>query len=210
MASNVIYSILNIVQPLLAGFIINQNWQFQVPIINLTYKPWRLYIVLSSLPGFIAASILTFFPESPKFVLGQGDKEKAYRILQKMNRVNNGKKSQLELFEILEEPEMIQNRQRILNNKNYRFPVLKSVWDQTAPLFQSPHVLKTVLLCMIQFFVFKTSNGFFIFFGEIMNKMAVLDSFTNQRMMMCDIYRMTPINDTDFEPNTQVSFTLRF
>lgn len=123
---------------------------------------------------------------------------------------NECKKSQLELFEILEEPEMIQNRQRILNNKNYRFPVLKSVWDQTAPLFQSPHVLKTVLLCMIQFFVFKTSNGFFIFFGEIMNKMAVLDSFTNQRMMMCDIYRMTPINDTDFEPNTQVSFTLRF
>lgn len=100
-----------------------------------------------------------FMPESPKFVLGQGDKAQAYEILCRMNRINNGKQSEYEVFELSEEPDSIANRQRILKCKESRFPMLSSVWNQTAPLFKPPYLFSTVLICTIQFGIFYTSNG---------------------------------------------------
>lgn len=138
---------------------------------------------------------LLFLPESPKFVLGQENQEAAYRTLQKMNRWNNGKEAAFEKFEILEETETIENRQRILANKKSRFPLLKTIWNQTAPLFKPPYLKSTVLICTIQFGIYLTSQGFAMFFAEIINKMSDnLDSFYNQRMMMCDTLSKKPVN----------------
>ncbi|XP_055326017.1 synaptic vesicle glycoprotein 2B-like isoform X1 [Sitodiplosis mosellana] len=195
MGSALIYGVSCLLLPLLAWFVINQDWQFYVPFIDITYKPWRFFLVVCSIPGFLSSLILLFLPESPKFVLGQGKQMEAHKILQKMNRWNNGKKNELELFEIYEETESIENRRRILENKNSRFPLLKSVWIQTAPLFKPPHLSSTLLICTIQFGIYATSNGFYMFFAEILNKMASnLDSFTEQRMAMCDIINMKPAN----------------
>lgn len=202
MGSALIFGVSCLLLPLIAWFIINQDWEFHVPMIDITYKPWRLFLVVCGIPGFLASVSLTFLPESPKFVLGQGNKMKAYEILQKMNRWNNGKKNQLELFEIYEESESIENRRRILDTKDSRFPLLKCVWVQTAPLFKPPHLAPTLLICFIQFGIYATSNGFYMFFAEILNKMASnLDSFTEQRMGMCDIINMKPANMTAINLN---------
>lgn len=148
---------------------------------------------------------LLFLPESPKFVLGQGNKEQAYEILKKMNRINNGKNSEFETFEIYQEAESTENRQRILNCTESQFPLLNSVWNQTAPLFKAPHLFSTVLLCTIQFGIFATGNGFYMFFADILNKMASnLSSYTNQRISMCDVINMKPLNGTLID---QASFT---
>lgn len=196
MGSTVIFGISSILSPIIAWSVINQDWQFDIPFIDLTYKPWRLYLVVCSLPGLLAFFILLFLPESPKFVLGQGHKDEAYEILRKMNRVND-KGSELEVFDIYEESESIENRQRILDSKNSRFPLLKSVWIQTAPLFKPPYLRSTILLCVIQFGCFATGNGFYMFFADILNRMATnLDSYVDQRMPMCDTINMKPINRT--------------
>lgn len=147
--------------------------------------------VVCSLPGLLAFVIISFLPESPKFVLGQGNQAGTYEILQKINRINNGKNSQLEFFEIYEEPESIENRQRILKSKTARFPLLTCVWNQTVPLFRAPYLYSTFLICCIQFVAYSTGNGFFMFFTEILNRMGTnLDDFTNQRAMMCDVINM--------------------
>lgn len=198
MGSSILFGISCIVMPLMAWSVINQNWQFDIPLIGLTYKPWRLYMVVCSLPAILSFIILIFLPESPKFVLGQGRQAEAYQILQRMNRVNNGKNATLERFTIFEEPESIENRQRILNTKTSRFPLLSSVWIQTAPLFKPPYLISTFLICFIQFCIFATINGFFMFFAGILNKLATtLDDFTNQRAMICDVINMKPENVTD-------------
>lgn len=202
MGSAVIFGISCLLLPMIAWLVINQDWQLYIPLIDLTYKPWRLFLVVCSLPGLLAFFILIFLPESPKFVLGQGDKHGAYEILEKMNRVNNGKSSQLELFEIFEEAESIENRQRILDSKKSRFPLLTSVCIQTAPLFKPPHLFSTCLICSIQFGIYATSNGFYMFFAEILNRMATnLDNFDDTRMSMCDIINMKSINMTAIELN---------
>lgn len=100
--------------------------------------------------------------ESPKFILGQGKATEAYEILQKINRMNNGNDSEFEQFDILEETESIENRERILKNAQSRFPLISSIWSQTIPLFKPPYLFSTILLCAIQIPIFMTGTGFFM------------------------------------------------
>lgn len=188
--------------PLAAWAVINQDWQFQIPLIDLTYKPWRLFIIVSGLPGLLCALSVCFLPESLKFVLGQGNEQAAYQILKQMNRWNNGKDSPLEVFDIHQEVDSMQGKR----SETSRFPLLTTISDQTAPLFTSDYLRSTILMCTIQFGIYATSNGFFMFFAEILNKMSTnLDSFTDQRMMMCDIINMKPVNATITETSDEVN-----
>lgn len=159
MGSAFILGISYVIFPLVAFAIINQNWQFEIPILNVIYKPWRLFIVASSSPGLLAAIALIFAPESPKFVLSQGNQSETIKIIEFMNRWNNGKDSKLGIVEIFEEADSIENRLRILETKQSRFPLLKAMWNQTAPLFTSPHLGPTLLICTLQFWTYYTSSG---------------------------------------------------
>lgn len=191
------------VMPLNAWAVINHEWSFQVPFIDVTYRPWRLFLVVCSLPGLISALALLYLPESPKFVLGQGNNEAAYQILQKMNRWNNGKESKFKEFEIYEEAESIENRERILAYKDSHIPLLKTVWNQTAPLFKFPHLKSTLLICAIQFGLSFSCTGLFIFFAEIINSISNnVNSLIDDRIMMCDAINMKSFNvthDTSYE-----------
>lgn len=103
MGASIIYAVCMAMAPLLAWAVINQEFSFHIPFIDIIYKPWRLYIVTGSSFGFLSFLILSFLPESPKFLLSQGKQAEAYQILQKMNRINNGNDSPLEPFELYEE-----------------------------------------------------------------------------------------------------------
>lgn len=159
MGSATIFGISCLFLPLIAFAIINQEWEFYVPIIDVMYKPWRLFFVVCGLPGLLVGIGLIFLPESPKFVLGQGDQKGAIEIIKKVHRWNNPTEPELELYEIYEEAETIENRRRMQQNKESRFPLLKSVWTQTSPLFKSPYLGSTMLICSLQFLVYCTSNG---------------------------------------------------
>lgn len=192
--ASVISSILCVLIPLTAWGVINQEWQFQIPLINITYKPWRMFLVVCGLPSLISYVILSFLPETPKFVLGQGKQIETYQILHKMNQLNNGKSSSLGHFEVYEEAEAIGDRKHFLDSKASRFPFLKSVWNQTAPLFRLQYLRSTLLLCGIQFSVFYVAQGFNVFSADILNRMSInLDDFVNDRKMMCDTINMKPI-----------------
>lgn len=202
MGSTIILGTACILMPLAAWIVINQEWEFYVPIIDIIYKPWRMYVVVSGLPGFLGALVMIFLPESPKFKLAQGNRAAAHEILKKMNRWNNGRKSSLESFDLYEESESIENRQRTLDCKNSRFPLLQSIWNQTAPLFKPPYLRATLLICIIQFGMYATANGFFMFYAEILNRMAA-NFESGTRMMMCDVINMktTNINASTIQPN---------
>lgn len=136
MACSVIFAIACNLVPLLVWFVMNEEWSLEIPFLGITYKPWRLYVVTCAAPGLLSFFILCFFPESPKFVLSQGNKEKAYEILKTMNRVNNGKDAKFEEFEIIEEQESIENRERISEIQKGKFPLIQSILNQTLPLFK--------------------------------------------------------------------------
>lgn len=206
MGSTIILGTACILMPLAAWTVINQDWEFYIPIIDIVYKPWRMYVVVCGIPGLLGAIVLIFLPESPKFVLGRGDKAKAYEILKQINRWNNGLKSPLEPFDLYEEPESIENRKRICDCKKSRFPLLKSIWIQTAPVFKPPYLCSTILICTIQFGIYATASGFFMFYAEILNRMAAnLDSFVDERIMMCDVINMKPTININMGTSTNTT-----
>lgn len=196
MGSSVIFGIICIVMPFLAWLIINQDWAFDVPFI-VTYKPWRLFLAMCSLPELLSFLIITFLPESPKFVLGQGKPDAAYEILQKMHRMNNGKNAFLDVFEIYDDGESAECPKETDNAaQRKQLSLMESVSVQTIPLFQSPYLFRTLLICAIQFIVFFTCQGLNVFFTEISNRLAVNSNHT-ERMAMCDILNMNKTHFTD-------------
>lgn len=87
--------------------------------------------------------------------------------------------------------------------------MLKTIWSQTAPLFKPPYLSGTILFCVIQFGVFAVSQGFFMFFAEILNRMSNnLDNFYGGRIMMCDVINMKSVNTTEITSD-EVSNSIR-
>lgn len=173
---------------------INLEWEFYVPIFDIVYKPWRLFMIVCAIPSILSYLALMILPESPKFMLSQGNQQEAIKILEQINRWNNGGKAakSLGIEEIYEEAESIEIRLRQQEQKMEKFSWLKSMWTQTAPLFMRPYLRTTILSCTLQFGVYATSNGFYMWFAEIMNRLGTnLDDFSSARVRMCDVISNT-------------------
>lgn len=197
MCASVVFGLFCILLPGIAWFVINQSWYFYIPIVNIVFRPWKLFIVVCGLPSLACAIAFFFLPESPKFVLGQGNQESAIEILQKINRWNNGgrKAEPLQISEIYEEMESIENRRKMLENSKSNFALLKSMWAQTAPLFMRPHLKTTCLACLIQFGIFVTSNGMYMWFPDILNRMATnVNENPGEKISLCNIVYLTRSN----------------
>lgn len=76
----------------LAYLILPLKFSYQLPLINIPYRPWRLLTFLFSVPLALGALMLFFFHESPKFLANKGDTEKAMEVLRDMYEKNGGKK----------------------------------------------------------------------------------------------------------------------
>lgn len=102
-----------------------------------------------------------FLPESPKFVFSSGNETKALEILRTIFKVNTGRP--VEEFGVKEITKDLEYKEAVaqLNAKkdNCAFDTLKSMWNQTVPLFKRPHLKNTFIACLIQFCIFLTSNG---------------------------------------------------
>lgn len=201
MVSGVLLSVICILLPISAYFVINQSWEFNIPWIEITYKPWRLFFIVCALPELIAFVILlTCIPESPMFLLDSGKPDEAYHVLQKMSRWNNGKYSQLEPFQVVNETPSKRNDGHVT--------IIHSVWNQTVPLFKAPLLRSTVLICLVQFSLLYTAQGVNVFFVDILNKIAInSEILTDKRMSMCDIINMksTQLNKTLDSAKSHVS-----
>lgn len=91
MGSAFIFAIGAMILPMIAFLVINQDWVLSLTFLGIDYKPWRLFIIVCGIPGFLCGLSLFILPESPKFLLAIGEESKAIEVLQKMHRWNGGK-----------------------------------------------------------------------------------------------------------------------
>lgn len=200
MYASVIFGLTCISLPLMAWLVINQQWQFYIPVIGVMFKPWRLFLIVCGLPSFVCALALARIPESPRFDLSQGRQAETIATLQFIHRVNNGKNAEpLQIDGIVEDVEVMTTKTKDLNENASKIGrILHSMKVQTLPLFMAPHWKKTFIACAIQFGIFTSSNGMYMFFPLILNRMA---DFTDQnpqsRGTICQILSATKINITD-------------
>ncbi|KAJ3664453.1 hypothetical protein Zmor_000016 [Zophobas morio] len=156
----------NMYLPGLAWLVLPQEWQFPVSIIDINFRPWRLLLILYTLPCLMCALFMYYLPESPKYLISQGRKKEALDVLRKMY-VTNTKKPEdtYDVDEIIWE-DLGDNDVK----KNYG--MFKTMWKQTVPLFKGALLLKTIFMCYMQFGVFASNAGIFMWYPEILNRMS--------------------------------------
>ncbi|KAG5675350.1 hypothetical protein PVAND_005259 [Polypedilum vanderplanki] len=202
MAASFIYGLASNYMPVLGFLILNRPIHFHVPIFNIIYKPWRFYLLMCGLPSLLCAIILFFFPESPKFKFSKGDEEATLNILKKIHRINNPKDVVgYNVTKVVEDVEFIDNDSREINNVSEN-PILM-LWKQTCLLFSNKNAKNMVILCLMQCGLFGSCHGLYMFFPEIVDKLA---TFSNQypdgRKTICEIFK---VEDTTMTNATKYS-----
>ncbi|XP_058813431.1 synaptic vesicle glycoprotein 2B-like [Topomyia yanbarensis] len=204
MGASFVFGVGCLLLPGIAFSIINQEWEFTVPYLDVVYRPWRLFLVVCGLPNLVCAFTLLKFPESPKFVFTQGNPEKAIETIQWMHKLNtSGKESKLQIASILDEnePQQTKDRRSEENDSNGFRVLMKLVWDQTAPLFMSPYLNKTAIVCILQFGIYLSSNGLYMFFPDIINRVAEVQEGGSNKTTICHAVYETQAKMSAFESN---------
>lgn len=62
------------------------------------------------------------------------------------------------------------------------------MWSQTIPLFQGQHLKNMLTACFLQFAVCNTSNGFWTFLPEILNKISLWTDQSRGSATLCEIF----------------------
>ncbi|XP_055844744.1 synaptic vesicle glycoprotein 2B-like isoform X2 [Episyrphus balteatus] len=173
MASASVLSIGCILLPVLAWAIVNQSWSFPMALLGVVYKPWRLFIVACACPGVLCAIIIMFYPESPKFLMSIGKNEEALEVLRKMHKWNKGS-GDFQIREVISDEDTSLANANKASNKSSSFlaTFFRTMWRQTAPLFQRGLLLSTVLSCTIQFWIYVTLHGMFMWFPYTIHSMV--------------------------------------
>lgn len=174
---------MSMLMPTFGILTLNQEWSFNLDFIGLTYRPWRLFLVLCGLPDLMCAGILYFFvPESPKFTFSQGDEAATLKILQQMYNMNTGADSSTYEVKSLTKDEEFGNSEK--QGVNF----FKFMWMQSVPLFKGMHLRNVLTACFINFSVCLTTNGFFTFLPEIVNKVSLWIQKTDEPATVCEIF----------------------
>lgn len=198
MWASVVFGITTGVIPLLAWQVINRSWSFAVPVLNIHFKPWRLFVIVCGLPSLISGLGLLPVPESPKYVLGQGHQEETIRILQQVYQINGGNRREhltLQIDAIIEEQESVASRMKNFTtgtSSDGILFVLQSMWTQTVPLFKKGALKITVLASVLQFGIFSNSSGVYLWLPEVLNRMnSFMSENPGVKWRMCDIITAT-------------------
>lgn len=177
------YGLANLLLPSFSMLIINQEWSFLIPFLDLEYKPWRLFMVICEVLNLICALCLQFvLCESPKYTYSRGDEEATLKILRQVFKMNTGK-SALEY-----EVKQIKKNEEFGSNSESSSNFLKAFWDQSIPLFRGKHLRNILTACFLQFAMCNTANGFRTFLPEIIDKVLVfVESDSSESATICQI-----------------------
>ncbi|XP_005183642.1 synaptic vesicle glycoprotein 2A isoform X2 [Musca domestica] len=169
--STMFVSVTAIYVPAISWWVLSADWSWEISS-SLTFRPWRLIILLSMLPGFIAALMLVVFPESPLFLMAQGRHDEAVKALNYVSRLNTGMDLEMVLKtpNVILKPEEISDAALVSGAGGCSF--ISNIWKATLPLFHKPHGLNVILAVSAMFGMLFSSNGMQIWFPEIVNRSA--------------------------------------
>lgn len=180
---------MNLLMPVVALITINEGWSFHIDFLDVTFKPWRLFLITCSIPNLCWALVLIFIiPESPKFTHATGATEATLKILQQMFRMNTGKSvDDYDVQTIVKSQELNENAR----GESQGF--FSFMWTQTVPLFQGPNLRNVLTACYIQFAICNATNGFFTFLPEILNKLTLWPQVSNASATLCEVFTSSDV-----------------
>lgn len=141
---------------------------------SFTYNSWRIFLLVCALPSFIVAVLLVFLPESPKFLIMRGKKDKALNIFQRIYQINTGKPA--DTYQIKElvvdlpkyDPEKRKERKLLACWKVRE--MLSDIISNSKHLFMPPILKFTLISITINFTFHIGYYGLMMWFPELFNR----------------------------------------
>ncbi|XP_031337479.1 synaptic vesicle glycoprotein 2C-like [Photinus pyralis] len=132
----------------------------------LLYSPWRVFLIILTLPEIIGGIMLINLPESPKF-LAENAPDSAMRVLQKMYNVNNRENVSECPIKHLDERNIC--RPKSPTKRTIRNLILK-VYVQVYILFRPPLLSMTLLTTLVTFSNMFGYYGMGLWLPELLNR----------------------------------------
>jgi hypothetical protein len=148
------------------------------------------------LPYIICAVVLMILPESPKFVYSKGNEKRAIQILENIYRVNNGSETKLNITKILKDPDH-EDDDECTNKSTNPF---KFMLYQIVQLTSKKYIWKTFIALLIQFSIFGSNIGLYVFFPELIDPLIHFNRENpGKGETLCQVYETHRRNITSFE-----------
>ncbi|GFG38510.1 hypothetical protein Cfor_01076, partial [Coptotermes formosanus] len=187
MHMSVFLSVGGIYQQALAWLIIPQDWALYLPWLPLMFGTWRMFVILNAIPSIVAVAFLFILPESPKFLFTISKEEEAVEVLRRMFTLNTGQSAkEYPVERIVMDKEEIGSVAVV--RQTSMLEIVKSMWLQTKPLFQRPHLFLTILACLIQFGLYASFNGLALWLPDVYNRLArYWELNPNHTLTICEV-----------------------
>ncbi|GBP21583.1 Synaptic vesicle glycoprotein 2A [Eumeta japonica] len=172
-----------VVLPAVSWLILPLEFSFPISFLGIEYRPWRLLVVACAVPYAVGALIMLWAAESPKFLIATGKNEECLAVVRRIYAVNQRTgEDEFPIKSIISEKQSLDE-----SSGGGARAVLRSMWAQTAPLFRPPLLAWTCLACFVQFGIFATANGFYVWFPTILNSLAAHTSDGGDAARICDV-----------------------
>lgn len=166
--------------PSMAWLVLPENWSFEIPFIDIMFRPWRLLVIFYGLPSLVFGLLLYCLPESPKYLLTQHKYDEVLEILTMMYCSNTGKsRDEYLVSEILWDEYNDPDEKRQIG-------IFALMWRQTVPLFKQSFLAKTLMASFLQFGIFFTTSGVSMWYPTIINSLAHYShEVSNENVSLC-------------------------
>ncbi|XP_061392164.1 uncharacterized protein LOC133327657 [Musca vetustissima] len=87
MCIGIMFAMASLSMPVLGLMILPQKWEFSIW--NMQFHSWQVYLAVCAIPSLVSGVSLSFFPESPRFLMSQGrtaEALQAFRTIYAMNK----------------------------------------------------------------------------------------------------------------------------
>ncbi|KAK4008982.1 synaptic vesicle glycoprotein 2C isoform X1 [Daphnia magna] len=184
----------NLVVAGLAWAIIPLTFEYESA--NFQFNSWRLFTLLCGIPSLSVAITLIFFPESPRYLLSQGDEEGALEVFRRIYASNTGRPVSQYPFTNLElDDDMLST---VSHHSEKLFRRIKRICHRVgsqSKLAFGPAVRRSMILMIIINFAIQFGYyGLWLWFPELFNRLQVYYEDHNVTVSVCEV--------VDFKPNT--------
>ena len=198
-----LYCVWPLMSPL-AMLIIPMDWHYSLHFVE--FKPWRFFLLCTSLVNLMNAILSSFLPESPKFLVAMNRKDEALEVLSRVYAVNTGNSKHVirfvtfifctetickcyVFFLFLNQSYPVNDIENVtlgnsISNAKGIGEFLRLVVKQTTPIFRKPMLENTWKLCYIIFVVFLISHGTFMWFPDFLLQ---LQSYHGTPKVLCEV-----------------------
>ncbi|XP_049962073.1 synaptic vesicle glycoprotein 2C-like [Schistocerca serialis cubense] len=167
----------NYLIPSFALALLTQTWGLEVGS-GLVLKPWNVFIMACSLPALLAGTLMSFFPETPKFLMSKGRNGEALAVFRKVYALNTGRSpDSYPVQRLVDELELRKaSVASTMSVHQSAIQGLKNAWLQMRPLFVMPQLPKAVLSFSIQILCLFSMNTIRLWLPQIF---ATMEDFEN-------------------------------